>query len=204
MLNVEDIIDKVKEYSPQAEIGPIREAYEFAAMAHSGVKRLSGEDYIQHSLATAYNLAKMHMDVPSIVAGLLHDVPEDTNYSLDGVRKRFGKEIVNLVEGVTKLGTLKYRGMERYAENLRKMFLAMSDDIRVIIIKFADRIHNLETLEYLRPDKRKRIALETMEIYAPIANRLGMGEMKGALEDLSFAYVYPKEYVWIKSVAESK
>src|SRR3989339_680517 len=200
MLNVEDIIDKVKEYSPQAEIGPIREAYEFAAMAHSGVKRLSGEDYIQHSLATAYNLAKMHMDVPSIVAGLLHDVPEDTNYSLDGVRKRFGKEIVNLVEGVTKLGTLKYRGMERYAENLRKMFLAMSQDLRIIIIKLADRLHNMETLEGVLPEKRLRIAQETLEIYAPLANRLGMFRIKNQLEDLAFPYVYPEEYKWTMSL----
>jgi len=204
MITIEDIINKVKEYYPQADFELIREAYEFAAMAHAGVKRLSGDDYIVHPLATAYNLAKMNMDVPSIIAGLLHDVPEDTSYTIEDIKKKFGKEVASLVNGITKLGTLKYRGMERYAENLRKMFLAMAEDLRVIIIKFADRIHNLETLGYNRPDKRRRIALETLEIYAPIANRLGMGEMKGMLEDLSFAYVYPKEYIWIKNLAELK
>ncbi len=204
MITIEEIINNVKAYNPEADVKQIREAYEFAAMAHAGIKRLSGEDYIQHELATAWNLTKMNLDVPSIVAGLLHDVPEDTSYNLEDIKKKFGKEVAQLVEGITKLGTLKYRGLERYAENLRKMFLAMTQDIRVILIKFADRIHNLETLEYNRPDKRKRIALETLEIYAPIANRLGMGEMRGTLEDLAFPYVYPKEYTWIKKVAEDK
>ena len=204
MITIEQIIEAVKEYNPDANVKKIREAYEFAAMAHAGMKRQSGEDYIQHSLATSLNLAKLRLDTPSIIAGLLHDVPEDTSYTLEDIKKKFGKEVVKLVEGITKLGTLKYRGLERYAENLRKMFLAMAEDIRVILIKFADRMHNLETLEHLRPDKRKRIALETLEIYAPIALRLGMGEMKGNLEDLAFPYVYPKEYAWVKKEAENK
>jgi len=203
-VNINDIIKGVKEYLPEADAKVIKDAFEFAAIAHAGQKRLSGEDYIQHSLATALNLVNMKLDVPTIAAGLLHDVPEDTNYTLDDIRNKFDKEITKLVEGITKLGTLKYRGLERYAENLRKMFLAMTKDIRIILIKFADRMHNLETLEANRPDKRKRIALETLEIYAPIANRLGMGEMKGALEDLAFPYAYPKEYAWVKSLAETR
>ncbi|MBU1037189.1 RelA/SpoT family protein [Patescibacteria group bacterium] len=204
MISIDDIINKVREYDPDANMKIIKDAYEFTSIAHAGTKRLSGEDYTQHSLATAFNLTKLRLDVPIIAAGLLHDVPEDTSYTLEEIRKKFGKEITKLVEGITKLGTLKYRGFERYAENLRKMFMAMAEDIRVILIKFADRMHNLETLEYIRPDKRRRIALETLEIYAPIANRLGMGEIKGQLEDLAFPYVYPKEYTWIKKIAEGK
>ena len=204
MIAIDEIINKVREYNPEADIKLIRDAYDFSEMAHAGMKRLSGEDYIQHCLATALNLAKIKMDTPTIAAGLLHDVPEDTNYTLDDIKKNFGKEIAKLVEGITKLGTLKYRGLERYAENLRKMFIAMAEDIRVVMIKFADRIHNLETLEHNRPDKRKRIALETLEIYAPIASRLGMREIKGRLEDLSFPYVYPKEFVWTKQQEQNR
>jgi GTP pyrophosphokinase len=204
MANIQEIIEIIKKNRPEANLSLINDAYEFAAIAHAGQKRLSNDDYIQHALETAKKLAELKMDLPTIVAALLHDVPEDTNYTLNDIKKKFGKEVAKLVEGITKLGTLKYRGLERYAENLRKMFLAMTEDIRTIIIKFADRLHNLETLEYLRPDKRKRIALETLEIYAPIANRLGMGEMKGQLEDLSFPYAYPKEYEWIKNLSENK
>jgi len=204
MTNFQEIIDIIVKNQPGADISVINDAYEFAAIAHAGQKRLSNDDYIQHALETAKRLAELKMDLPTIAAALLHDVPEDTNYTLNDIKKKFGKEIAQLVEGITKLGTLKYRGLERYAENLRKMFLAMTEDIRTIIIKFADRLHNLETLEYLRPDKRKRIALETLEIYAPIAHRLGMGEIKGQLEDLSFPYAYPKEYEWIKNLSENK
>ena len=142
----------------------------------------------------------MQLDLPTIIAGLLHDVPEDTAVSLKEVEKNFGKEVAGLVEGITKLGKLKYRGMERYAENLRKMFVAMSDDIRVILIKFADRIHNLKTLDALKPEKQLRIARESLEIYAPIADRLGIGHIKGELEDLSFKYVYPQEYAWMMTI----
>ncbi|MCX6785403.1 MAG: RelA/SpoT family protein [Candidatus Komeilibacteria bacterium] len=204
MLTIEDIIKKVQSYNPQADPQMLLEAYEFAAQAHAGQKRLSGEDYIQHSLATVDHLADMRLDLAALAAGLLHDVPEDTSYTLEDIKKKFGKEVAKLVEGITKLGTLKYRGLERYAENLRRMFIAMSDDIRVILIKFADRWHNLETLSFNRPDKRRRVALETLEIYAPIANRLGMGEMRGILEDLAFPYAYPKEYDWALSVSEDK
>lgn len=171
-------------------------AFHFASEAHKGQKRRTGEDYIYHAIATAYNLAEMKMDIPSVAAGLLHDVPEDTDFTFEDLKNNFGNEIHTLVKGVTKLGTFKYRGLERYAENLRKMFLAMSQDLRVIIIKLADRIHNMETLEGVRPEKRLRIAQETLEIYAPIANRLGMFRVKNELEDLAFPFVYPEEYKW--------
>ncbi len=204
MYTIEQIIETVRAYNPLVEEKLLRNAYEFAAIAHAGQKRLTGEDYIQHCLATMANLAALRMDSPTLVAGLLHDVPEDTSYTLEDIRKKFGKEVTKLVEGITKLGTLKYSGLERYAENLRKMFIAMSQDIRIIIIKFADRLNNLQTLSQIRPDKRKRIALETLEIYAPIANRLGMGDMKGNLEDLAFPYAMPKEYAWVVGISQNR
>ena len=138
------------------------------------------------------------MDQDTIIAGLLHDVPEDTTYSLVDVEKNFGKEVAQLVAGITKLGVIKYRGIERYAENLRKMFISMAQDIRIVLIKMADRLHNLRTLEHLPAEKQQRIAQESLEIYAPIANRLGMGVIKGEIEDLAFPYVYPDEYAWMK------
>ncbi len=183
---------------PQAQI--IIDALEFATTAHQGQKRKSGESYIHHPIATAGLLMGWKMDVPTIVAGLLHDVPEDTDTSIDDVKQLFGTEVAFLVSGVTKLGKLKYRGLERYVENLRKMFVAMAQDIRVMIIKFADRINNLQTLDALPRDKQLRIARESLEIYAPLAHRLGMGEVKGQLEDLAFPYVHPKEYAWVMSL----
>lgn len=179
-------------------------AYDFANNAHAGQLRKSGEPYIFHPLATAHILADMRIDPEIVIAALLHDVPEDTEITLDDVRKNFGSEIASMVRGITKLGKLKYRGVERYIENLRKMFVAMAEDIRVMIIKFADRIHNLTTLDALPSPKRYRIALESLEIYAPIANRLGMDEFKGKLEDLSFQHVYPKEYQTTKQIREEK
>lgn len=178
-------------------------AYEFAAEAHKGQVRISGEPYINHSVATAMNLADMRMPANIIIAGLLHDVPEDTDRTLEDVERAFGKDVADMVRGITKLGKLKYRGMERYMENLRKMFLAMAADVRVVIIKFADRLHNLDTLNSLPQKKRYRVALESLEIFAPIANRLGMGEMKGQLEDKSFPHVYPTEYAWTVNLAKA-
>ncbi len=179
------------------ETKKITKAWEFASVAHQNQKRLSGEEYIIHPTETARTLAKMGMDSNTIAAGLLHDIPEETNFSINDIKEEFGVEIAKLVDGVTKIGRIKYRGVERYAENLRKMFIAMSKDIRVIIIRFADRIHNLKTLEYHpSQEKQNRIALESLEIYAPIAGRLGMYKFKGEIEDLSFPYVYPEEYQW--------
>lgn len=199
---IQDLIDKIKAYDPKADTDMVRLAYDFANNAHAGQLRKSGEPYIFHPLATAHILADMRIDPIIVIAALLHDVPEDTNISLEEIKKNFGSEISSMVQGITKLGKLKYRGVERYIENLRKMFVAMAEDIRVMIIKFADRIHNLTTLDALPAPKRYRIALESMEIYAPIANRLGMDEFKGRLEDLSFQHVYPKEYQTTKQIRE--
>lgn len=195
---------KVKRTSQREAL--IRSAYEFSLMAHAGQKRKSGEDYIQHALHTALNIAKMGMGSKTIAAGLLHDVPEDTTYTLDEVEKKFGPEVAFMVNGVTKLGKIKLRGTkeEYYLENLRKMFLAMASDIRVVIIKLADRLHNMETLSALPEDKQKRIALETMEVFTPIANRLGIGEVKGALEDLSFKHLDRENYDKIRKIQEEE
>lgn len=208
-MTIDDLLQKIKSYNPNADLDLIRLAYEYAEKAHGSQKRLSGKPYIQHPLNTAFNLAEMKLDQNVIIAGLLHDVPEDTNpenpeAALKDIKYNFGEEVAFLVHGITKLGKIKYRGMERYLENLRKMFIAMAEDVRVILIKFADRLDNLETLEFLPPKKQKRVALETMEIYAPIANRLGMGEIKGQLEDLAFRYLYPKEYEWLKKEVTPK
>lgn len=203
MISIDDLIQKIKSYAPNADLDLVRLAFDYAKKAHSGQKRLSGEPYINHPLATAMNLAEMKLSEDIIIAGLLHDIPEETHpdnpeIALREIKHNFGDDVAFMVRGITKLGKIKYRGMERYLENLRKMFVAMAEDVRVIFIKFADRLHNLETLDAQPPAKQKRIALETMEIYAPIANRLGMGEIKGRLEDLSFKYLYPKEYEKLK------
>ncbi len=203
MAQIDTLIDRVRSYDPDANMEEIRAAYVFAEEAHRGQKRASGEPYITHPLAAAEILVKMKLPPVIIEASLLHDVPEDTNRTLDEIRTQFGDEVAKLVGGITKLGKIKYRGMERYIENLRKMFLAISEDVRVVIIKFADRLHNLETLDVLPPKKQYRIALESLEIYAPIANRLGMGEMKGRLEDAAFRYVLPKEYEWTQNLVQN-
>jgi guanosine-3',5'-bis(diphosphate) 3'-pyrophosphohydrolase len=203
-MTIEKIINLLKEKRPDVDTDLVVLAYEFAKEAHQGQKRSSGEDYIQHPLHATYKLVQMNLDIPTIVAGILHDVPEDTEKTLEDIKKNFGSEVAKLVEGITKLGKIKYRGMERYAENLRKMFVAMAEDIRVIFIKFADRIHNLKTLDALEPVKQQRVAKESLEIYAPIANRLGMEELKSELEDLSFPYVYPDEYKWVLENSKKK
>lgn len=175
----------------------ITDAVEFASEAHQDQRRKGGEPYVTHVLGAAAKLIDLGMDVDTVVAGILHDVPEDTTYTLEDVEKLFGPTVAKLVAGVTKLGHLKYRGLQRYVENLRRMFVAMAEDVRVMIIKFADRLHNLETLGALPPEKQLRIARESMEIFAPLAHRLGMGEIKGQIEDLAFPYVYPEEAAWI-------
>ncbi len=194
---IDDLLRIAVEHNPDSDVEMLQRAYDFASVAHGGQKRKSGQPYIVHPLATAITLAELGLDDDTIAAGLMHDVPEDTETTLDDIKKEFGKEVAFLVEGITKLGQLKYRGIDRYVENLRRMFVAMAEDARVILIKFADRINNLRTLDALPPEKRRRIALESLEIFAPIANRLGMGEVKGQLEDLSFPYVYPEEYNWM-------
>ncbi|MCL4437464.1 HD domain-containing protein, partial [Patescibacteria group bacterium] len=176
----------------------IRKAYEFSEKAHAGQKRKSGEPYFVHPLAAAQSVLDWKLDETTIAAALLHDVIEDTNTTKEKVLAEFGPEITFLIEGVTKLGNIKYRGVEAKAENLRKMILALSEDLRVVFIKLADRLHNMKTLSALPPQKQKRIALETAEIYAPLAYRLGMQNLSGELEDLAFPYLHPKEYEWLK------
>ncbi|PIZ81468.1 MAG: hypothetical protein COY02_01875, partial [Parcubacteria group bacterium CG_4_10_14_0_2_um_filter_41_6] len=202
MPTIQDLIKTINQEKLKVDTDLVKLAFEFAQEAHLGQKRKSGEPYINHPIDTAITLAKYHLDQDTIIAGLVHDVPEDTKKTLKDIEKEFGPNVAGLVEGITKLGKLKYRGIERYIENLRKMFVAMAADIRVIFIKFADRLHNLKTLESLEPRKRERIARETLEIYAPIANRLGIWQLKGKLEDLSFKYLYPKEYESIKEAID--
>ncbi len=194
VMHLSDIISTIKEYKPEADTSMLELAYEFAEAAHKGQTRKNGEEFIQHCLATAYRLARIRMDEATVIAGLLHEVLDEGHTSIEVVEKNFGKEVAGLVAGVSRLGNLKYRGIERYAEDLRKMFVSIARDIRIIIIKFADRLHNLETLDALPPDKQYRIAREVIEIYAPIADRLGIWYLKSKLEDLAFPYVYPEEF----------
>ena len=172
-------------------------AYKFAEAAHKGQRRRTGEPYFNHSIATAERLAAWGLDETTIAAGLLHDVVEDTKATPAEIQKEFGDDIAHLVDGITKLGTVKYRGDKTQADNLRKLILAMAEDLRVILIKLADRLHNMQTLAPLPQEKRERVALETMEIYAPLAYRLGMQGLAGELQDLAFPYAYPDEYKWI-------
>lgn len=198
---LDDLIIKVKNIRPDADVVLLERAYAFAESAHKGQMRMSGAPYIIHPLHTAINLAEMHVPDNIIAAGLLHDVVEDTPVTLDEIKEEFGDDIAGMVNGICKVGKIKYRGVERYIENLRKMFMAMASDVRVIIIKFADRLHNLESLDCIPQKKAYRIALESLEIYAPIANRLGMGDIKGKLEDAAFRWVMPKEYKWTKEIS---
>lgn len=193
-MTINQIINKFAENNPKVDTTILELAYEFAVKAHGIQKRKNGEPYIKHCLHTAFLLAQMKSDLNTVVAGLLHDIPEDTDVSLQEIEKNFGKEVAELVEGITKLSKIKYRGIERYRESLRKMFLAMARDLRVILIKFADRMHNLRTLDALPEEKRRRIARETLEIYAPIAGLLGIWRLKWQMEDMCFKYLYPEEF----------
>ncbi len=204
MASIKEIIDLMGGKLAKKEEELVVKAYEFAKRAHEGQKRLNGDPYFFHVFETAKILAKLGMDTQTIAAGLLHDVLEDTQVIEEEIKREFGDDILFLVKGVTKLGTLKYRGHERHVESLRKFFIAMANDLRVVIIKFADRLHNLQTLQYVREDKRERIALESIEVYAPLANRLGMGKLKGDIEDAAFPYVYPKEYTQVEDIIKEK
>ena len=187
----------LKELVKKDPLGLVARAYAFAELAHGPQKRRSGEPYFNHAKATAETLAEWKMDDATVAAGLLHDTVEDTGAPLETVRKDFGEDVAFLVDGVTKLGHLKYRGAKEKAENLRKMVLALSQDLRVIFIKLADRLHNMRTLAALPPEKQKRVALETDEIYASLAYRLGMHHLSGELQDLAFPYLHPDEYRWL-------
>lgn len=201
MSDVKDIINVLSKPSKE-DVAFITKAYTFAKNAHKDHFRKSGELYFKHLFATAKGLAEIGMGPTTIAAGFLHDTIEDVHVTPEDIRKKFGDEVLFLVEGVTKLGSLKYRGTKRHTEALRKLFVATSQDVRVVIIKLLDRRHNMQTLEYVSPQKRKRIALETLEIYAPIADRLGIGRLKRELEDLAFPYVYPQEYEETRKLLE--
>jgi guanosine-3',5'-bis(diphosphate) 3'-pyrophosphohydrolase len=189
------LLERVREIQPQADLDLLRRAYAFAARAHQGQLRRSGEPYVLHSVAVAHILADLRMDATTVAAGLLHDVPEDTPQTLEEVRREFGDEIATLVDGVTKLGKIQWKSQEeKQAENLRKMFLAMASDVRIILIKLADRLHNLRTIAVMPPDHQRRKARETLEIYAPLAKRLGIGQLQNELEDRAFAILEPEAY----------
>ncbi|MBN2827904.1 MAG: bifunctional (p)ppGpp synthetase/guanosine-3',5'-bis(diphosphate) 3'-pyrophosphohydrolase, partial [Tissierellales bacterium] len=190
---LEKLIQNIQSYNPTADIALITKAYEYSQRLHNNDPlRFSGDAFFTHPYNVALILAELSMDVDTIAAGLLHDVVEDTTATCEDIKAEFSEEIANLVDGVTKLSKVKYKSKEeRQAESLRKMVIAMSKDIRVIIIKLADRLHNIRTLQYMTPEKQKEKAIETLEIYAPIANRLGIASIKCELEDLSLQYIDP-------------
>src|SRR5678810_981716 len=205
MIRFETLLEKVRSYSPEADLELLRRAYVFSALEHKGQVRHSGEPYLIHPLEVADSLADMKLDVVAVAAGLLHDVVEDTLTTPERIAELFGPEIAHVVEGVTKIGAIPFSSSEeRQAENFRKMLLAMVDDIRVILVKLADRLHNMRTLQHLPEERRVKIAQETLDIYAPIANRLGMSKVKNELEELSFRYLEPVSYTHLRSRVESR
>jgi len=203
MIRFDDILEKVSSSYSEKAVNLLKKAYVFSAQAHKGQIRRSGEPYLSHPLEVTSMLADMKLDATTLAAALLHDVLEDTDITALDLQQGFGKEVAHLVEGVTKISRVQESSPEtRQAESIRKVILAMTDDLRVIFIKLADRIHNLKTLKFLPEDKQKQIAVETLEIYAPIANRLGMGRIKAELEDLSFRYVEPEQYFKVAAMVE--
>jgi guanosine-3',5'-bis(diphosphate) 3'-pyrophosphohydrolase len=205
MIRFEALLEKVRGYNPDADVELLRKAYVFSALEHKGQLRHSGEPYLVHPLEVADLLADMKMDVVAVAAGLLHDVVEDTLTTPERIAELFGAEIAHVVEGVTKIGAIPFSSSEeRQAENFRKMLLAMVDDIRVILVKLADRLHNMRTLHYLSEERRTKIAQETLDIYAPIANRLGMSKVKNELEELAFRYLEPKAFEVLRSKVDGK
>jgi GTP pyrophosphokinase len=205
MIRFEDLLEKVRAYAPDADVELLRRAYVFSAFEHKGQVRHSGEPYLIHPLAVADFLADMKLDAVAISAGLLHDVVEDTLTTIERIQELFGPEVAHVVEGVTKISAIPFSSSEeRQAENFRKMLLAMVDDIRVILVKLADRLHNMRTLHHLPEDRRIKIAQETRDIYAPIANRLGMSKVKNELEELSFRYLEPQAYEALRAKVDAK
>src|ERR687892_2694575 len=205
MIRFEDLVEKVRTTNPDADTELLRRAYVFSAFEHKGQVRHSGEPYLVHPLEVADQLADMKLDVVAIAAGLLHDIVEDTHIGIDRIKELFGPDVGHVVEGVTKLGAISFSSSEeRQAENFRKMLLAMVDDIRVILVKLADRLHNMRTLHHLPEERRIKIAQETRDIYAPIANRLGMSKVKNELEELSFRYLEPQAYEALRISVDAK
>jgi GTP pyrophosphokinase len=205
MIRFEDLIEKVRASNPEADIELLRRAYVFSAYEHKGQVRRSGEPYLVHPLEVADILADLRLDVVAIAAGLLHDIVEDTPNTIEKIRELFGGQVAHVVEGVTKLSSLQFASSEeRQAESFRKMLLAMVDDIRVILVKLADRLHNMRTLHHLPEDRRVKIAQETRDIYSPIAHRLGMSKLKNELEELAFRYIEPAAYAALRQQVEAK
>ncbi len=205
MIRFEDIYETVRSHHPGTDLELLRKAYVFSAVEHKGQTRASGEPYLVHPLEVAAILAEMRMDPACVAVGLLHDVLEDTLTDADRIREYFGEDVLHIVEGVTKISKIPFSSSEeRQAENFRKLLLAMVDDVRVILVKLADRLHNMRTLQYLPEDRRVRISRETMDIYAPLAGRLGMGKIKNELEDLSFQYLEPESYRTLTARVEKK
>jgi len=196
---------ELMEYGPNSDISLLDKAWEFTKIAHAGQKRFSGDPYVTHELETAKILAAWKLDLTSIIAGLLHDTVDEGAAKLTDIKGEFGEDVAHLVDGVTRVSYLKLRGSqeEQFVENLRKMFLAMAKDLRVVLVKLADRLHNMQTLSFVPEEKQKRIARETLEIFAPLAERLGMGGVKTQLDDLSFPYVYPEEYEKVKKLSQA-
>src|SRR4051812_4193962 len=193
---LESLIEAIPKYQPGANLDVLERAYRFSEASHQGQQRASGEPYLSHPLEVAHLLVDFKMDVTTVTAGLLHDVLEDTHATKDQLEREFGKEIAELVDGVTKIGKLAFSSREeRQAENFRKMLIAMARDLRVIMIKLADRLHNMRTLQFLPPDKGRKIAQETLDIYAPLAHRLGMANVKAELEDLALRTMNPDDYL---------
>jgi guanosine-3',5'-bis(diphosphate) 3'-pyrophosphohydrolase len=205
-ITYEELEQKVAEYNPSADLRVLKKAYEFAAAAHEGQMRNSGEPFISHPVAAAGILADLHLDEPTLVAGLLHDTVEDSKVTVAQVKAAFGDEVASLVDGVTKLGKIRFDSRdEAQSENLRKMLIAMAKDIRVILIKLADRLHNMRTIEFLEPERQRAKAIETMDIYAPLAHRLGISQVKWELEDLAFKVLEPAKYQQVQRlVADSR
>src|SRR5450432_4021711 len=200
-----DLMKRLQENRPQDDLTIVKKAYDYSLKHHEGQTRASGEPYLVHPLEVALVLAEMKMDPVAISAGLLHDSVEDTSVTIDDIRAEFGEQVAHIVEGVTKISKIDFASREEaQAENVRKMVLAMVDDIRVVLIKLADRLHNMRTLRHLPEERRQQVAKETLEIYAPLAHRLGMGKVRGELEDLSFRYVDPIGYDQVRSAVEQR
>ena len=205
MIRFEDLLGKVRSYSPDGDLELLRKAYVFSALAHKGQVRHSGEPYLVHPLEVSDILADQRLDVVCVASGLLHDVVEDTLTTVDRIRELFGADVAHIVEGLTKISAIPFQSSEeRQAENFRKMLLAMVDDIRVIFVKLADRLHNMRTLQFMPEEKRPRIAQETLDIYAPIANRLGMSKLKNELEELAFMHLEPQAYQTLRAKVDAK
>src|SRR5207253_2645709 len=205
MIRFEDVVEKVRAYSPDTDVALLRRAYVFSAFEHRGQVRHSREPYLIHPLAVADFLADMKLDAVAIAAGLLHDVVEDTLTTIERIQELFGPEVAHVVEGVTKISAIPFSSSEeRQGENFRKMVLAMVDGVRVLLAKLADRLHNTRTHNHLPHEKRLKIAQQTRDIYAPIANRLGMSKVKNELEELSFRYLEPQTYESLRAKVDAK